>query len=725
MRKSIATLLSFVFCVCMIFCFTACGEEKIAHEHTLSEIAEVPATCTSAGTAAITKCLNCDYQIGGEVIEALGHSLQKISGQASTCTNEGFTDYERCTACKLEQSKEVLPLAEHSLTTIPAKSATCTDNGHTEIKECSVCGYKLGDEIIEALGHTFEDIAEKKPTCLDAGHSAYQKCSVCGFEDGKQTISAMGHDLHSVPSKTATCSEAGHSSYKQCSRCDYIVGKEDVPATPHSFIVTVIGLPATCNREGRTMTEQCTVCGYITGGETIAKKDHTWKITPQVEPSCTRDGTTAIKTCSFCKLQEGGGRIKPTGHSYITIPEKQPTPEEPGHSSYKQCTRCSVSTGKIEIIYVCKEHSFEIIPEKAATPTKSGHTQYEKCTVCNYCQGLQKTIYQYSFLSLLPSAYDKLALLNLSEDEKKEIIGMYNSAIMYEPSYTPVYFKGRNSVNKLCYVLWDSFPELFHMRTALSNASGTSVSFNYQIPQDKYLDMMATIEKTIPPIISAVKNLKDIHKVKYFYDYLIANCTYVSTAPYKGTAYGALVDKAAVCEGFAEAFDLLCSAAGLKCTSVVGFVSTGGDHQWNIVEIDGKCYYFDATWDNYDTLSGNFYKMFGISSEYLATIGHSLRQPYPDIVPDCPNTLEMPGRYYPLISDEQDVCEELSKIAQYAIKYTPNYICILCETDEDYEEVKKNFMNYLYYTIRQEYPRVYMKYNYFPSTNTVFFSISY
>lgn len=62
--------------------------------------------------------------------------------------------------------------------------------------------------------------------------------------------------------------------------------------------------------------------------------------------------------------------------------------------------------------------------------------------------------------------------------------------------------------------------------------------------------------------------------------------------------YGGLVDRAAVCLGYAVSFQLLMDMSGVECITVVGacFNSTG-DHAWNMVKLNGEWYCVDVTWD--------------------------------------------------------------------------------------------------------------------------------
>lgn len=64
----------------------------------------------------------------------------------------------------------------------------------------------------------------------------------------------------------------------------------------------------------------------------------------------------------------------------------------------------------------------------------------------------------------------------------------------------------------------------------------------------------------------------------------------------KYTAYAALVNKTAVCQGYAVLLYRLALMAGIE-TRVVTGTANGGGHAWNIVKLDGKWYHVDATWD--------------------------------------------------------------------------------------------------------------------------------
>ena len=95
----------------------------------------------------------------------------------------------------------------------------------------------------------------------------------------------------------------------------------------------------------------------------------------------------------------------------------------------------------------------------------------------------------------------------------------------------------------------------------------------------------------------------------YLHDRLIGDCTYDYTAAESGyesipqayTAYGALVDGSAVCEGYAKAMQLLLKRCGITAVLVTGqSVKTGEQHMWNRITIHGETYHLDPTWNDTD-----------------------------------------------------------------------------------------------------------------------------
>ena len=115
----------------------------------------------------------------------------------------------------------------------------------------------------------------------------------------------------------------------------------------------------------------------------------------------------------------------------------------------------------------------------------------------------------------------------------------------------------------------------------------------------------------------------DYEKELFIHDYLVKNCKYSQNVKQSADsdiyrAYGALVNQDAVCNGYAEAMQLMFMCAGLESKFVTG---TAGelDHAWNMVKLDGKWYHVDATWNDPKPDQGNdlLHPYFNVSDTVL------------------------------------------------------------------------------------------------------------
>lgn len=90
-----------------------------------------------------------------------------------------------------------------------------------------------------------------------------------------------------------------------------------------------------------------------------------------------------------------------------------------------------------------------------------------------------------------------------------------------------------------------------------------------------------------------IASKSDMKKAVAIYDFLSETVTYEETEN-AHDAWGALIDKKAVCEGVSYAFCLLAKKCGLESVVVDGLLN-GQSHAWNIVSIDNKPYHLDVT----------------------------------------------------------------------------------------------------------------------------------
>ena len=92
--------------------------------------------------------------------------------------------------------------------------------------------------------------------------------------------------------------------------------------------------------------------------------------------------------------------------------------------------------------------------------------------------------------------------------------------------------------------------------------------------------------------------------IKMVHDYLINNIEYDTTISRENiyNIYGAMINKIAVCEGYARSFKYIMDGLGIPCVLVIGRGTNSEgrteNHAWNYVELNGSWYAIDTTWDD-------------------------------------------------------------------------------------------------------------------------------
>lgn len=94
----------------------------------------------------------------------------------------------------------------------------------------------------------------------------------------------------------------------------------------------------------------------------------------------------------------------------------------------------------------------------------------------------------------------------------------------------------------------------------------------------------------------------DYTKIKTVYEYICSNVDYdydnLNDDNYnlKYSAYAALINKTAICQGYANLFYRLLHELGIN-NRIISGISSNQRHAWNIIELDGVFYNADSTWD--------------------------------------------------------------------------------------------------------------------------------
>ena len=142
-------------------------------------------------------------------------------------------------------------------------------------------------------------------------------------------------------------------------------------------------------------------------------------------------------------------------------------------------------------------------------------------------------------------------------------------------------------------------------KVSVIDSNGYSyVTFTYNMTYYTSAQQEATMDTAVTKLLNDLNlySASDYNKVRGIYDYICANIVYDydnlndSNYTLKHTAYAALINKKAVCQGYALLFYRLSLSLGVDCRLVSG-IGNGGPHGWNIVKLGDLYYCLDSTWD--------------------------------------------------------------------------------------------------------------------------------
>ena len=395
--------------------------------HSYNYVPEVPADCTTAGTAAHYTCSRCDKLFisqngemkevtASELVVTANHSYNSgIVTKYPTCTEAGEKTYT-CLSCG-ETKTEVIAATGHDYgEEIAEVPATCTTSGTKAHYECANCHQLFVDaegektqvtvaEITLAPAHSFDDgVVTTQPTCQATGIKTYT-CSAC-HATHTELVPATGHDygdeITEVPS---TCTTQGTAAHYQCASCGKLFVddngvKKEVAANelvialaPHAYDEGTVTTQPTCEKDGVKIFA-CTACGH-TYTEKVAATGHNYgEEIAEAAATCTATGTKAHYECANCHklfVDVNGRKIQVT-ENYLTIAlvphtvvvdeAVEPTCTATGLTQGSHCSVCdAVIVAQTEI--PANGHSYgELIAEVAATCEAAGTKAHYECAAC-------------------------------------------------------------------------------------------------------------------------------------------------------------------------------------------------------------------------------------------------------------------------------------------------------------------------------------------------------
>lgn len=237
------------------------------------------------------------------------------------------------------------------------------------------------------------------------------------------------------------------------------------------------------------------------------------------------------------------------------------------------------------------------------------------------------------------------ALLAAFKDEVQKRINTY------ETNITLPYKTTNSNTKEVMNTLFNAYKEVAskneytnynrsNVSYGLSGSPG-NYTFTLKITYRETKEQTEYVMKQAKAIVSSITQvgMDDHEKVKAIHDYVVKHISYDTS--YKAyTAYEALVNRSAVCQGYALLTYQLLKEAGIENHFVVG-TGDGQPHAWNLVKIENKWYHLDTTFDDPvpDEQGRVTYSYFNLSDEQIARNHEWNRGDYPQATTNYYSTL--------------------------------------------------------------------------------------
>ena len=275
-----------------------------------------------------------------------------------------------------------------------------------------------------------------------------------------------------------------------------------------------------------------------------------------------------------------------------------------------------------------------------------------------------------------------------------------------------------------------NFPVHFDGETRLGTPIVSLINgniFNINIFDNKTLKSKEAAIKKAKDIVSALPTgLDDLSKAKMLFTYLHENVEYIDYSEKQEYLYDTLVVGKSNCDGFANAYSLLCKLAGIPCFEKMYSIPDDNQnnilpnipqvnkdttdknnennteepedagHTWNAIKIDGKWYNVDAT-------NSDFYFEAADGEKFFLFFGFKdsdgiYKHDYEKITPECNDSLLIPDCTLKSFNDNDAV----SKMRKAWYENDEEYIIVYCENADGYDDTMQELANSIRTSIYHE-----------------------
>lgn len=553
------------------------------------------ATCTTA-----KKCSVCGQKDG----DALGHDYNSVVTEP-TCTRQGCTTHT-CTRCNDTYVSDTVAALGHDYA-----DATCTTP-----KTCNRCGRTTGN----TLEHEYTAEVIEPIACIEQGYTRYT-CKNCGFSYVTDFTNGEHQFGQWQVTIEPTCTDTGFQ-YRECSYCG-VAECEDIPAAGHQYQTFVIA--PTCTEQGFTV-DACDICDASNYYDYVEATGHTEVADQGYPATCTTTGLTDGTYCSVCDMVLQAQEVIPTiPHTEVVDKGYPATCSVTGLTDGAHCSICGMVIWAQEVIPTVP-HTIVTNGGTCPTETSDGLTPSQSCTTCGMVVAQPVVIPSYAALYNDDFYYEQLGK-EANGEALQELYRMMDMAAMSFHFDTSIDLTG-NTVATFCYTdlglsqeeacqVWMFYKQdhpLYYWISTQVVYSDDSIMLQtepdhwqgQERAEDNALickqveQHLAVVEdETSSYIIALVFHNSIITAIDYAYD----DYGYPQDALWAHRVLGVFDGRGAVCEGYAQAYQLLLNAAGVENIYVVGDAGVPGydfsEHAWNLVQLDdGNWYWCDLTWDD-------------------------------------------------------------------------------------------------------------------------------
>ena len=222
----------------------------------------------------------------------------------------------------------------------------------------------------------------------------------------------------------------------------------------------------------------------------------------------------------------------------------------------------------------------------------------------------------------------KVFSLNLWEKQTEyEELDQFRNSFLYEQLneqeqyiYRSLYFNCRDGIYEYAYnkdftieeveralaAFTDEYPEYYYLSidgfteytndlVSLSCILGTFMNQEYEIRKT-----IEQFETKAEAILAEMNSDDEFERIRKIHDYVLEHVEYDLKCRDSQDLRSALINRRAVCAGYAKMFQYLAQKAGYECIYVSGTVETGDtpNHAWDLLKFRDHWYWIDPTLDD-------------------------------------------------------------------------------------------------------------------------------